>query len=135
MIESNIAALDPGRDKCGLAVLATDGSILYRDVVSTSSLMEELRNRQKEFLFDRLIIGDGTTSRNMQNKIHQQMPEVKICEVDEYNTTQLAKKEYWRLSPPTGWRKFLPLSLQEPPVPVDDVVAVILGRRYLHEGK
>lgn len=135
MIECNIAALDPGRDKCGLAVLAADGSILYREVVPTSSLMEEMRNRQREFSFDRLIIGDGTTSRNMQDKIRQQMSGIEICEVDEYNTTQMAKKEYWKLCPPTGWRKLLPLSLQEPPVPVDDVVAVILGRRYLHEGK
>ncbi|HKM17981.1 MAG TPA: pre-16S rRNA-processing nuclease YqgF, partial [Limnochordia bacterium] len=36
--------------------------------------------------------------------------------------------------PPRGWRRLLPVSLQTPPVPIDDYVAVILAQRYL-DGK
>lgn len=128
-----IASVDPGRDKCGLAVLSADASILYRQVVETDELLSELQKLQKSFRFDTVVIGNGTTSQHMQENICRIMPNTKIVIVDEYNTTQLAKREYWKLTPPTGWRRLMPQSLLEPPVPVDDVVAVILGRRYLHE--
>ena len=51
--------------------------------------------------------------------------------VDEYNTTQLAKGEYWKANPPRGLKKLIPITMQVPPVPVDDYVAVILARRYI----
>ena len=53
--------------------------------------------------------------------------------VDEYRTTELAKREYWKAHPPTGWRRFLPVTMQVPPEPVDDFVAVLLGRRYIEK--
>ena len=52
--------------------------------------------------------------------------------VDEYYTTQLARKEYWQARPPKGWRRLLPVSMQVPPEPVDDFVAVLLAQRYLN---
>ena len=33
-----------------------------------------------------------------------------------------------------GWRKLLPVTMQVPPEPVDDLVAVILARRELEKG-
>ena len=55
--------------------------------------------------------------------------------VDEYRTTEMAKKEYWKVNPPRGLKKLIPLGMQVPPVPVDDFVAVILARRYISGGK
>jgi hypothetical protein len=52
---------------------------------------------------------------------------------DEYRTTELAKGEYWKANPPKGWRRLIPVTMQVPPVPVDDFVAVILARRFLPE--
>ena len=49
--------------------------------------------------------------------------------------TELAKKAYWKAKPPRGWRRLLPVSMQVPPVPVDDFVAVILAQRYLADVK
>lgn len=134
-MQKKIVAVDPGRDKCGVAVLSSDGEICYREVVPTDDLIQRLNEKKREYAFDKLIIGDGTTSKKARSRIAEELCGVEIIEVDEYNTTQLAKKEYWELEPPKGWRKLLPLSIQTPPVPVDDVVAVILGRRYLDERK
>ena len=41
----------------------------------------------------------------------------------------MGKREYQ--ATPRGLRRLLPTSMQVPPVPVDDFVAVILGTRYL----
>ena len=49
----------------------------------------------------------------------------------EYRTTDDAKRAYWAAHPPTGWRRFFPTSMQVPPAPVDDFVAVLLAKRYL----
>ena len=38
-----IAAIDPGRDKCGMAVLAEDGKVLLQKVIETRRLEQELR--------------------------------------------------------------------------------------------
>ena len=62
-----------------------------------------------------------------------EVPALEILVRDEYRTTEMAKGEYWKANPPKGWRRLLPVTMQVPPVPVDDFVAVILGRRYLKE--
>ena len=118
-----VAALDPGRDKCGLAVLDDHGVILYQEVIATADLETALRQVESRFRPDVLIEGNGA------------VPGLCIRVVDEYRTTELAKGEYWKAHPPKGWRRLLPVSMQVPPEPVDDFVAVILARRYLKEGK
>ena len=116
-----IAALDPGRDKCGFAVLFEDGKVQMQKVINTNRLEAEVKAAQ------------GTTSQQAKERIMQAMPELEIIVIDEYKTTEMAKGEYWKANPPLGWRRLLPVTMQVPPVPVDDYVAVILGRRYLEE--
>ena len=64
-------------------------------------------------------------------RIREMLPEVPVEIVDEYRTTDDARRVYWKAHPPTGWRRFLPTGMQVPPVPVDDFVAVLLAQRYL----
>ena len=130
-----LAAIDPGRDKCGFAVLQTDGRIMLQKVIETVRPEQELAAAFTKYNAGVLIIGNGTTSQQAQQRIHQAFPDVDIKVVDEYRTTELAKKEYWKVHPPAGWRRLLPVSMQVPPVPVDDFVAVLLLRRYLQHAK
>ena len=127
-----IAALDPGRDKCGFAVLDAGGTILYQQVIATVSLVTEIEATKATYGFSRLLIGNGTTSKEAQKKLAQ-LSSLEIIVRDEYRTTQMARGEYWKANPPQGWRRLIPVTMQVPPVPVDDFVAVILARRYLRE--
>ena len=129
-----IAALDPGRDKCGFAVLNDDGKILCQRVIVTENLMTEVNAAKADYGFSRLLIGNSTTSKEAQGKLAQ-LSALEVIVRDEYRTTELAKKEYWKANPPKGWRRLIPVTMQVPPVPVDDFVAVILARRYLQEIK
>ncbi len=128
-----IAALDPGREKCGLAVMTAEGEVLLQKVIETAQLEQEMQTVVREHGAGRLILGNGTTSRQAQERIAEALPALEICVVDEYRTTEQAKKEYWKAHPPTGWRRLLPVTMQVPPVPVDDFVAVILARRHIGE--
>jgi RNase H-fold protein (predicted Holliday junction resolvase) len=128
----SIAALDPGRDKCGFAVLDEDGKVLSQRVIETHNLIAEITTAKATYGFSRLVMGNGTTSKEARQRLSE-VPALEILIRDEYRTTEMAKGEYWKANPPKGWRRLLPVTMQVPPVPVDDFVAVILGRRYLKE--
>lgn len=128
-----IAALDPGRDKCGLAVLHGDGHTLWQQVIATATLVAQVAALQVQYGFTVLVSGNGTTSKKAAVALQQALPALQIEIRDEYRTTELAREYYWQAHPPTGWHRFIPLGLQVPPVPVDDFAAVILGRRYLQQ--
>ena len=122
--------IDPGRDKCGVAVLNSEGKIFFQSVIATENLSEVTKKLSELFDIELAILGDGTTHKSTE-RILKKFFSVQI--VDEKHTTELARKIYWQKNPPSGWRKFLPTSLQVPPEPVDAIVAEILVRRFLGE--
>ena len=130
----NIMAVDPGRDKCGLAVIDSQGKILWRQVIETGDLEKIAQERAGEFTPACLILGNGTTSKAARGRLQAALPDLTLRVVDEYRTTEEAKKLYWQVNPPKGWRRLLPVTMQVPPEPVDDLVAVILARRELEKG-
>ena len=126
-----VAAIDPGREKCGVAIVAENGEVLEQSVVATVWLADELVERVRRFSPERILLGNGTTSRAAEATIRENLPDIPVEIVDEYRTTDDARRAYWKANPPTGWRRFLPTSMQVPPEPVDDFVAVLLAQRYL----
>ena len=126
-----VAAIDPGREKCGVAIVAEDGEVLEQSVVATVWLADEMAERVRRFSPERILLGNGTTSRAAEATIRENLPDIPIEIVDEYRTTDDARRAYWKANPTTGWRRFFPTSMQVPPEPVDDFVAVLLAQRYL----
>lgn len=124
-----IIGVDPGRDKCGVAVLNSAGEILFEKVIATEELAETIKKLSAQFDLKIAILGNGTTSKSAEKILEKFLP-VKV--VDEKHTTEEARKLYWKKNPPSGWRKFLPTSMQVPPEPVDGIVAEILVKRYLN---
>jgi len=126
-----ILAVDPGRDKCGLAVVDESGAILARRVVPAAAMETELLQLAREWKIKRIVLGDSTSSRRWQQRMEQWLPEIALTVVDETHSTLEARVLYWQANPPRGWRRFVPLSLQTPPEPLDDFAAVVLARRWL----
>ena len=123
-----VLAIDPGREKCGVAVLATDGRILVQEVVVTAEL-DAVVGALIAAYTPIVIMGNGTTSAAAKARVEALGYEVIL--VDEYRTTDEAKHAYWEAHPPRGWRRLVPRGMLVPPVPVDDFVAVILAQRFL----
>ncbi len=121
--------IDPGKDKCGVAVLTASGEIKFQRVVPTEELDTVIKNLATEFEIQAVILGDGTTHKAAAQKISA--AGLKFQLVDEKHTTEEARREYWKKNPPKGWRKLLPTSMQVPPEPVDAIVAEILVKRFL----
>ena len=130
---SCIAAVDPGRDKSGFAVVAPDGNAVFQRILPTHAFIEEMKPFMERYVPVYIVIGNGTTSASMRKRLQSAWPEMQVLVIDEYRTTEEARREYWKVHPPSGWRRLLPLTMQVPPVPVDDFAAVLLARRYLEQ--
>ena len=125
---STVLAIDPGRDKCGIAVLSPQGDVLLHEIVPTGALETRVSELAAEYA-PRIIMGDGTTSAATKARIEAQVGAVTL--VDEYRTTEAGRRLYWAENPPRGWRRLVPRGLLTPTVPVDDFAAVALARRFL----
>ena len=125
----SVIGVDPGRDKCGVAVLTGGGEIIFESVIATAELETTLKKIIAQNEIELAILGDGTTHKAAEKILRGLGLSVQI--VDEKHTTEEARRLYWEKNPPRGWRKLLPTSLQVPPEPVDGLVAEILARRFL----
>lgn len=128
-------SIDPGREKTGIAILSLSGSVIWHDIVNSEYLTDEIKNISAEYDTDLLIIGSGTSSKTKQKLLKETLPFLHIVAVDEYRTTDEARKLYFAANPPQGLKKFIPLGMQTPPVPVDDYAAIAIGRRYLKQNR
>ncbi|MGN0949107.1 hypothetical protein [Megasphaera sp.] len=130
-----IFAIDPGSEKTGTAVVNDDGSLVTKAIVPTPQLGDYLSRIYAAHPFTQVVMGDGTNHKKLQPLVEDWIaahhPELTFALTDEKFTTVEGRKLYFKYTPRRGWRRFVPLSLQYPPEPVDDFVAWIIGRRYL----
>ena len=126
-----IMAIDPGRCKSGIVVMNNNFDILFQKVIESLTLESVILELSDKYKIETIILGNGTTSKDVEQIISSALPNVHIEIFEESYTTEEARKLYWKKNPPLGWRRFLPTSMQVPPVPVDDIVAEILAKRYL----
>lgn len=133
--EKTILAIDPGKSKCGLAVVHRTETgkveLIHKGIFNTDNIATIAEETKSTHPYDLIVIGSGTTSRNTVEKVRALMPSVGILVVDEKNTTVEARERYWVHNPRRGLRRLIPATLQTPPVPVDDYAALILAERVL----
>lgn len=138
MLEKTVLAIDPGTQKCGMAVVqrGTDAKLkmLWHGVVPTGAIVPKLHEAYAAAGYHLIIVGGGTHSREVVAAIREHLPSMGILVVDEKDTTYQARERYWEHNPRRGWRRLLPSTLQVPPNPVDDYVALILAERVLLGG-
>lgn len=135
--ERTVLAIDPGSSKCGLAIVRRSPSgrltLEWRAVVPAEDLASRVKQVAAEYPFSMVIVGNGTRSKDIVSRIRDEMPSTGILVVDERDTSLKARERYWEHNPRRGWRRILPATLQTPPEPIDDFVALILAERVLSD--
>lgn len=127
-----ILGFDPGRDKCGLALVNNNKQILYNKVIPSEDSIEIINNLISQYKPFKLVMGNQTTSKQWKRRLIDNLNlSIDIILVNEKNSTVEARKKYWEMYPPQGLTKLIPKGLRIPPRPVDDIVALILIDRYL----
>ncbi|WP_216902081.1 resolvase [Synechococcus sp. CCY 9618] len=124
-----LAGLDPGRSKCGLVLTDPERrEIRAALVLPPEAAWRHLQDWQRQRGLQVVVIGDGTGSGPWRRRLE---PLLTVEVVDERGTTLAARRRYWQLFPPRGWRRLLPQGMRLPPRDWDDVVAQLLLERRL----
>ena len=127
-----ILGLDPGRQKCGLAIMGVDRILRYQEVVPVDAVLAKIGALRQQFPISTIVLGDQTGSKQWKNTLTQLDDPPRIMVVDERYSSLEARDRYWQMYPPTGLAKLMPQSLRTIPRPIDDIVAILLIERYLN---
>ncbi|BAY96999.1 resolvase domain-containing protein [Tolypothrix tenuis PCC 7101] len=128
-----ILGFDPGRDKCGLAVIGLDRQLHYHQVVPANAAIATIETLRQKYPISMMVMGDQTTAKQWKQRLQKELVEpLNIILVDERYTTLEARDRYWQMYPPKGLTKLLPQGMRQPPRPIDDIVAILLIERYLN---
>jgi len=133
-----ILAVDPGRTKCGIAVVhATNPpSTAFKSIVETGALLVEMAQIMRRFpQISALVIGNGTESRTLLKAIAEMFPNFPVSLIDEHGSSQRARLKYLQEHPASGWHRLLPIGLRTPDRPYDDTVAELLAQDFLDTSK
>lgn len=127
-----VIGVDPGRAKCGVAAVGEDGTVLWSKIVTTDEVGKCIAELLARFKVSAIVIGGGTGSKHLLKHLAEYgIDENLIAVMDERFTTLEARRRYFKEHPPKGWRRLVPISLQTPPEPYDDYVAILLAERHL----
>ena len=102
-----VISIDPGKFKCGLVLADIDEKKVYEAIVIESKLIDDyVRNLNTSEDISRIIIGNGTTSEEIVDKLEFFQKE--IITFEEKNTTFRAKERFFELFPISGIKFLIP---------------------------
>jgi len=126
-----ILGFDPGRQKCGMAVMGLDRSLYRHEVVAAETAIAMIETLRREFPVSLVVMGNQTSSADWKQRLSELADPLRLILVDERYSSLEARDRYWQMYPPTGLTRLLPQGLRQPPRPIDDIVAILLIERYL----
>ena len=104
---SRVISIDPGKSKCGLVLAEISEKKIYKAIILKTELLEKyVRNLITTEDISQIIIGNGTTSREIREKLYFFKKE--ILTFEEKNTTFRAKARYFELFPIKGLKFLIP---------------------------
>jgi len=124
-----VITIDPGKSKCGLVLAEITEKKVYEAIVVKSELLENyVRKLITTEKISQIIIGNGTTSREIKEKLYFFKKE--IITVEEKNTTYRAKARYFELFPISGLKFLMPREVFILNKNLDAISALIILEDY-----
>ena len=126
---SKVISIDPGKSKCGLVLAEISKKKVYEAIILKSELLEGyVRNLNTVENISKIIIGNGTTSQKIREKLNFFKNE--IISFDEENTTFRAKSRYFELFPISGLKFLIPREIFILNKNLDAISALIILEDY-----
>jgi len=124
-----VITIDPGKSKCGLVLAEISEKIVYEAIILHSELLQDyVRNLIAVEDISQIIIGNGTTSREIKEKLYFFKKE--IITFEEKNTTYRAKARYFELFPISGLKFLIPREIFILNKNLDAISALIILEDY-----
>ena len=126
---AKVLSIDPGKSKCGLVLAQINEKKVYEATVLNSEFLEDyIKNLNNVEDISKIIIGDGTTSKETKEKLNFLKKE--IITFEEKNTTYRAKNRYFELFPITGLKFLIPREVFILNKNLDAISALIILEDY-----
>ena len=126
---AKVLSIDPGKSKCGLVLAQINEKKVYEATVLNSEFLEDyIKKLNNVEDISKIIIGDGTTSKETKEKLNFLKKE--IITFEEKNTTYRAKKRYFELFPITGLKFLIPREVFILNKNLDAIAALIILEDY-----
>jgi len=126
---SIVITIDPGKSKSGLVLAEISEKKVYKAIVIKSEFIEDYVKNLKIYEdISKIIIGNGTTSREIVQKLLFLKKE--IITFEEKNTTYRAKARYFELFPISGLKALLPREIFILNKNLDAISALIILEDY-----
>jgi RNase H-fold protein (predicted Holliday junction resolvase) len=104
-----ILGFDPGRDKCGLAIMDRDRTIHYHQVVAAETAIATVEQLRQAYPISVLVMGNQTTAKAWQKTLQAELsPGLEMTLIDERYSTLEAGERYWQMYPPQGLTRLIP---------------------------
>ena len=124
-----VITIDPGKSKCGLVLAEISEKKVYKAIILKSELLGNyVRNLITAEDISQIIIGNGTTSREIREKLYFFKKE--IITFEEKNTTYRAKARYFELFPISGLKFLMPREVYILNKNLDAISALIILEDY-----
>ena len=124
-----VITIDPGKSKCGLVLAEISEKKVYKAIILKS---ESLENYVRHLIaaedISQIIIGNGTTSKEIREKLFFLKKE--IITFEEKNTTYRAKARYFELFPISGLKFLIPREVFLLNKNLDAISALIILEDY-----
>ena len=126
---AKVLTIDPGKSKCGIVLAEINEKKIYEAIIIKSELLEDyVRNLNTVEDISKIIIGNGTTCRDIREKLDFYKKEIIIFE--EKNTTYRAKSRYFELFPISGLKFLIPREIFILNKNLDAISALIILEDY-----
>ena len=124
-----VITIDPGKSKCGFVLAEISEKKVYKAIILKSEVLENyVRNLIASEDISQIIIGNGTTSREIREKLYFFKKE--IITFEEKNTTYRAKARYFELFPISGLKFLIPREVFILNKNLDAISALIILEDY-----
>ena len=124
-----VITIDPGKSKCGLVLAEISEKKVYKAIILKSELLGNyVRHLIAAEDISQIIIGNGTTSREIREKLYFFKKE--IITFEEKNTTYRAKARYFELFPISGLKFLMPREVFILNKNLDAISALIILEDY-----
>ena len=124
-----LISIDPGKSKCGLVLAEISEKKVYKAIIVRSELIENyVRNLISTENISQIIIGNGTTSSDIREKLNFFKKE--IISFEEKNTTYRAKSRFFEIFPIRGLKFLIPREVFILNKNLDAISALIILEDY-----
>jgi len=131
-LDEIVLAVDPGRDKAGMAVVSKTRGTLFRCIVSADACASRGTELARAYGAHKIVVGDRTGSREVGRALALSSG-LRVITVDEHRSSMEGRQRYLLEHRGRGLCRFVPVGLRTPPEPFDDYVAEILAARYFEQ--